>query len=107
MECKHFGECGACKVYENGYEGQLESKLKINKDRFEKFYTDNIKVFRSPTQNYRSRSEFKIWHVEDEIHYAMNHLEHKGVVLIEECPQVSVHIQELMPKLLDKIKKKT
>lgn len=106
MNCKYFGACGACRVYENGYEAQLEQKIKINKDRFFKFYNKDIRVFRSPTQNYRSRSEFKIWHVDDEIHYAMNHLEHKGVVLIDECPQVSKHIQTLMPKLLDKIKEK-
>ncbi len=106
MNCKHFGECGACKLYKDGYEAQLNQKLGINKKRFEKFYKDDIKVFKSNTENYRSRAEFKIWHVEDEIHYAMNHIEHKGVVLIEECPQVSIHIEKLMPKLLAKIKEK-
>jgi len=106
MECKHFGECGSCKIYENGYEAQLDQKLKINQERFKDFYSENIKIYRSPTQNYRSRAEFKIWHVEDEIHYAMNHIDKKGVVLIEECPQVNLHIEKLMPKLLDKIKEK-
>lgn len=104
MECKHFGECGSCKIYKDGYEAQLDQKLKLNQTRFSGFYTGDIKVYRSPTQNYRSRAEFKIWHVDDEIHYAMNHIEKRGVVLIEECPQVSLHIEELMPKLLDKIK---
>lgn len=106
MKCKHFGECGACKIYEDGYEAQLDKKLKINQERFNAFYSGNIKVFKSPTQNYRSRSEFKIWHLEDDIFYAMNHIEHKGVVFIEECPQVSEHIERLMPKLLAKIKDK-
>lgn len=106
MECKHFGECGACKVYENGYEAQLNQKLKINYDRFKNFYNGDIKVFKSPTQNYRSRAEFKVWHVEDDIFYAMNHIEHKGVVLIDECPQVNIHIEILMPKLLKKIQEK-
>jgi tRNA (uracil-5-)-methyltransferase len=106
LECKHFGECGSCRLYADGYETQLEQKLKINKDRFSKFYNKEIKTYKSPTQNYRSRAEFKIWHVEDEIYYAMNHIEKKGVVLIDECPQVSLHIESLMPKLLDKIKEK-
>lgn len=106
MECKHFGECGACKVYEDGYEAQLTLKLQENKTRFQDFFQDDIEVFPSPTQHYRARSEFKIWHTGDEIHYAMNHKEHKGVVLIEECPQVNEAIADLMPKLLELIKEK-
>jgi tRNA (uracil-5-)-methyltransferase len=34
----------------------------------------------------------------------MNHREHKGVVLIEECPQVNEYIGSLMPLLLEKIR---
>lgn len=104
MDCKHFGECGACRAYEGGYESQLEKKLQVNKERFLPFFQEDIKVFRSPESHYRSRSEFKIWHVEDDIHYAMNALEHKGVVLIEECPQVSEYIAQLMPALLKLLK---
>ena len=103
MNCKHFGECGACIVYENGYDGQLNDKLELNKDRFKEFYTGNISIFASPEQNYRSRSEFKIWHDGDVMRYAMNHVDKKSVVFIEECPQVSEHISTLMPKLLQKI----
>lgn len=106
MNCKYFGECGACRVYEGGYEAQLSSKLELNKKRFETFYKAEISVFRSPTSHYRSRSEFKIWHKDEDIFYAMNHLEHKGVVLVDECPQVSMHIASLMPKLLVAIKEK-
>lgn len=104
MECKYFGECGACRVYENGYEAQLSDKLELNKERFLPYYSGEISVFKSPQQHYRSRSEFKIWHVEDDIFYAMNHIEHKGVVLVDECPQVNEYISELMPKLLKAVK---
>ncbi|QOP41180.1 tRNA (uridine(54)-C5)-methyltransferase TrmA [Sulfurimonas marina] len=106
MNCKHFGECGACRVYEGGYESQLKQKVDINQERFVNFFSNPIEVFESPTQNYRSRSEFKIWHVGDELHYAMNHIEHKGVVLIDECPQVNTYINELMPKLIKAIDEK-
>jgi len=105
LDCKYFGKCGACRVYENGYEGQLEQKLVLNKERFTSYYDGDIKIFRSPDEHYRARSEFKIWHVEDAIHYAMNHIEQKGVVLIDECPQVNEYITAVMPKLLDAIKK--
>jgi len=115
LTCIHFGECGACVVYENGYESQLKQKLEINRDRFKIFYTSEISVFKSTQQNYRSRSEFKIWHsksTSDEAHdgdvmlYAMNHVDKKGVVFIEECPQVNLYISELMPKLLSAISEK-
>ncbi|MBL1244602.1 MAG: tRNA (uridine(54)-C5)-methyltransferase TrmA [Sulfurimonas sp.] len=104
MNCKHFGECGACIVYENGYAGQLKEKLDLNKERFSSFYDGEISVFESPDQHYRARSEFKLWHDGDEIRYAMNNATKDGVVFVEECPQVNEYISELMPKLLTSIK---
>jgi len=106
MICKHFGECGACKVYEGGYETQLHDKLELNRERFLPFYQDEIAVFESLDAHYRARSEFKIWHDGDELRYAMNHQEKGRVVFIEECPQVNEHIESLMPKLLSAIDKK-
>ena len=106
MDCKYFGECGACVVYENGYVQQLNQKLELNKERFAAYFDGNISVFKSPESHYRSRSEFKIWHEGDEIHYGMNHIEKKGVVLVDECPQVNQHILALMPKLLIAIKER-
>ncbi|MCW8954660.1 MAG: tRNA (uridine(54)-C5)-methyltransferase TrmA [Sulfurimonas sp.] len=113
MDCKHFGECGACRIYENGYEYQLNQKLELNIERFKPFYSGKISVYESPEQNYRSRSEFKIWHAKcldtgngDIMRYAMNHIDKKGVVFIDECPQVSESISLLMPKLLKLITEK-
>lgn len=106
MDCKYFGECGACQVYDLGYEAQLNEKLALNKERFFSFYTKEISLFKSPSSHYRARSEFKLWHDGDAIHYAMNHINKKDVILVKECPQVNEHIAELMPKLLEAIKKK-
>ena len=106
MICDYFGKCGACVVYEDGYEVQLSQKLELNRDRFLPFYKGDISVFKSPTNHYRSRSEFKIWHDGDDIHYAMNSIEKNGVVFVDECPQVNSYIFELMPKLLVSIKDK-
>jgi len=103
LDCKYFGECGACRVYENGYESQLSDKVELNRERFSSFYSGKITVFNSPDSHYRSRSEFKIWHIGDDIHYAMNHVDKSGVVLVEECPQVNKHISVLMPLLLKEI----
>ena len=106
MDCKYFGQCGACSVYDKGYEGQLQEKIERNTERFKKYYSGSIEIHRSPQEHYRSRSEFKIWHVEDDLFYAMNHQDKKGVVLIDFCPQVNEHIAALMPKLLNAIKEK-
>lgn len=105
MDCKYFGICGACKVYDGGYKVQLDAKVAINQDRFAPFTQKQIEVFPSTNIHYRSRSEFKIWHKEDQsITYAMNHREKKEPVFIDECPQVSKAIFILMPKLLQQIK---
>jgi tRNA (uracil-5-)-methyltransferase len=106
LDCKYFGQCGACRVYENGYEGQLQVKVDENRDRFSRYYSGSLDVFASPQEHYRYRSEFKIWHVEDKLFYAMNHQDKKSVVLIDACPQVSLSINDLMPKLLTSIKEK-
>lgn len=103
MECKHFGSCGACSIYAGGYEAQLAQKVAINKERFMPFYKGEIELFASPQDHYRSRAEFKIWHLDEKIYYAMNHQNKKDVVLLEECPQVNPHIEALMPKLLNAI----
>jgi len=104
MICNYFGECGACVVYENGYEAQLESKLELNKQRFKELYNGDFFVAHSPQEHYRSRSEFRIWHTDDSISYAMNHQDKKTTLLIDNCPQVNLFISALMPKLLEKIK---
>ena len=103
MNCKYFGECGSCRNYEGGYEAQLLKKLELNKERFKDIYKGEIDVCPSQESGYRARAEFKVWHIGDEIHYAMNALEHKGVVIIDECPQVNESIFNLMPKLLKSI----
>ncbi|HUH42513.1 MAG TPA: tRNA (uridine(54)-C5)-methyltransferase TrmA [Sulfurimonas sp.] len=106
MNCKYFGICGACIVYEGGYEAGLLQKVELNRELFTPFYTDEISLFKSPSSHYRSRSEFKIWHEgEESIHYAMNRADKNGVLLIGECPQVSSAIFTLMPKLLKAIKR--
>lgn len=103
MDCKYFGVCGACIVYEGGYEAQLSAKVALNQERFRPFYRGELDVFTSPRSHYRSRSEFKIWHEGETIHYAMNNKEKNGVVFIDECPQVSMPIFTLMPRLLEAI----
>ncbi len=103
MECEYFGICGSCRHYENGYEAQLDTKAARIQEQFASYYKGDIAVFASEQEHYRSRAEFKIWHVGDTMNYAMNALARKEVVLIDACPMVAAPIASLMPKLLQAI----
>ena len=107
MECRHFGRCGSCRLYEEGHDGQLALKKAEFGAMFAPLYTDEFAVAPSYDSGYRSRAEFKIWHVGDEIYYAMNAIERGGVVLLEECPMVSEPIRTLMWPLLDAVAAET
>lgn len=104
MTCRHFGACGSCRLYENGYEGQLAFKTEALKARFDPLYNGDVFIARSLDSHYRARAEFKVWHKGDALHYAMNSVNRDGVVLLEECPMVVRPISELMWPLLEAVR---
>ncbi|WP_345977748.1 tRNA (uridine(54)-C5)-methyltransferase TrmA [Sulfurimonas sp. HSL3-7] len=105
MDCKHFGECGSCRLYDGGYAAQHKLKSDGIHDLFKELYSGEITPFFSPDSHYRARAEFKVWHVGDDIRYAMNPLERGAkMVLIDECPMVIEPIEKLMWPLLESIK---
>lgn len=106
VNCEYFGVCGSCKLYELSYEEQLEQKLSGVKELFASIYQGGYDIARSKESHYRARSEFKLWHVGDDITYAMNRLDKEGVVTISECPMVNESITALMPRLIEGIKAK-
>ncbi len=61
-------------------------------------------IFASKPEHYRARAEFRIWHTGDAISYAMTSV-NKQPLCIEECPQVNESIAQLMPSLLEAIKR--
>lgn len=106
MTCEYFGVCGSCKLYDLSYEEQLGQKLGEVKELFKEIYQGDYDVSRSLESHYRARSEFKLWHIGDDISYAMNTLDKKGIVPIERCSMVNRDIEALMPSLLKAIKSK-
>jgi len=103
MECKHFGICGSCKIYDKSYEEQLSIKASRVKELLLPYYQGEFDIFKSPTSNYRARAEFRIWHNEDrECQYAMNSFD-KRVFEIDECPKVLEPIEKRMYKILEQI----
>ena len=103
MQCKHFGSCGSCSIYDQGYDGQLLQKGDMVKSLLSPFFDKELEIFESADAHYRARSEFRIWHDGDICHYAMGNASKDGYITIEECPKVSVHIADIMWILLDKI----
>ena len=107
MNCKYFGKCGSCVLYDKSYEEQLNFKVQREKDRFSNFTNIDFDIVRSEETSFRNRAEFRIWWEKDEngkavYTYAMNDFE-KNILQIESCQIVSSHIQEIMPKLLKNI----
>lgn len=105
MQCEHFGICGSCRLYEEGYQGQLASKTQTIKEQFPPYFNNNISIFESKEEHYRSRAEFKVYHDDDGSFYAMNRADKQGVVKIINCSIVHEQIARIMQPLLSEIKK--
>ena len=85
------------------YESQLASKLAAFQQGFAGLALPEPEVFRSAPLHYRMRVEFRIWHHDGRIDYAMFEREgdEKRVVLIEDFPVAAKPICDLMPRLRD------
>ena len=106
MKCDYFGECGSCTLHDKNYDEQLAFKVSEVSELFNPLYKKSFDEIKSTPEAFRARSEFKIWHEDGKMSYAMNHISKKGYVPISSCSIVSQSIQALMPKLLEAIKQK-
>ena len=104
MQCEYFGICGSCRLYEDGYQGQLTSKTQTIQEQFLPYFNGKISIFESKEEHYRSRAEFKIYHDDEGSFYAMNRADKQGVVKITNCSIVHESIARIMTPLLEKIK---
>ena len=89
------------------YQLQLDAKIERIRNQFSKFNSPELEVFASPEQNFRMRAEFRIWHTEDDMFYAMFERDadqQKTVVRIDEFPIADQSINTLMPILLAELK---
>ncbi|MDY3203741.1 MAG: tRNA (uridine(54)-C5)-methyltransferase TrmA [Arcobacter sp.] len=107
MNCKYFGICASCTLFDKTYEEQLNYKIQREKERFSNFTTMEFDIIKSSESNFRNRAEFRIWWDKDEngneiLSYAMNDFK-KNILKIDSCEMVSPHIKELMPKLITKL----
>ncbi len=106
MTCDYFGQCGSCTLYAYDYEAQLAKKLEDNKNLFASLYRGAFDIVRSQSQAFRARAEFRLWHEDDAISYAMNNMSKDGMVLIQSCSIVTEPIAKLMPQVIALVKEK-
>ena len=105
MECKHFGECGSCNLYNLDYQSALKSKKEEVEKLLAEFFNKELSVYDSKSSAHRARAEFKIWHKDNSCYYAMTNLEKNGVVLLDECPKVIDAIANKQYRVLNAINK--
>lgn len=106
MECRYFGKCGSCTLYELDYEAQVSYKKNTMFTLFESLHVTHFDYFTSVSSHYRSRAEFRIWKEGESISYAMGSMDKKGAVCIEGCPKVEKNIDKLMEPLRKAIEQK-
>ena len=92
-----------CQVYPEKYNQQLAEKTA----RLTSLIPDlqnGLTVFPSVPTHYRQRAEFRIWHTEERLFYAMFDPNNPSQpVEITQCPMADPAIDALMPKLLQAI----
>ncbi|NHB57356.1 tRNA (uridine(54)-C5)-methyltransferase TrmA [Acinetobacter shaoyimingii] len=92
----------------SSYQQQLDAKIERIRDQFAEYQPPALEVFASPEQNFRMRAEFRIWHTENDMFYAMFERsedgQHKTVVRIDDFPIADKSINDLMPVLLNELK---
>ena len=107
MNCESFGSCGSCTLG-GSYEDQILYKKRLIADKFREFFDGEFEFFASQPQNYRIRAEFgiwqDIWHSAFDLAYTMGGVRSKKI-LINECPKVALPIANLMPQLLEALRR--
>lgn len=86
------------------YQQQLAEKSETLQALFADFQTPSLEIFDSPTEHYRLRAEFRVWHEEDDLYYIMFDQETRQKYKVEQFPAASELINELMPVLLEHLK---
>ncbi|MDO4683266.1 MAG: tRNA (uridine(54)-C5)-methyltransferase TrmA [Lautropia sp.] len=86
------------------YRQQLDDKIARLQQLFEGLNTPSLEVFDSPPEHYRMRAEFRVWHEDDEIFYAMFEPGQKAnthsLRRMDRFPAASASIDALMPRLM-------
>lgn len=90
------------------YQQQLDQKVQRIQQQFADLAMPPLEVFASPEQHFRMRAEFRIWHSDDDMFYAMfaphDNGTGKKIVRVDDFPIADQAICQLMPRLLQALK---
>ena len=81
------------------YHQHLQQKYHQTLEEFAEFGVTELDVFASEPQGYRMRAEFKAWHEDNGVAYAMFRPGTRQVYIVDDFPPGSARIQALMPVL--------
>ncbi|WP_048306888.1 tRNA (uridine(54)-C5)-methyltransferase TrmA [Halomonas sp. PR-M31] len=91
------------------YSQQLNAKRDAITHRFAHLNPPSLEVFASPPSHFRQRCEFRLWHEDDDLFYAMFDVDpddpsSKKIVRLDQYPVASERINELMPQLIEALR---
>ncbi len=95
----------SCAVYPDRYASQLADKAERLRDLFQPFQPPELELFASREAHYRMRAEFRVWHQDGDMFYAMFEPgDKRAPIRIDDCPMTAEPISDTMFVLLDHLK---
>ncbi len=91
-------------VTPDNYQAQLDEKISRLEEMFHSYGVPELEVFESPSQHYRMRAEFRIWHEGDDMYYIMFNQQTREKYRVDQFPAASRLINDLMPLLIEAMK---
>lgn len=88
----------------DNYESQFNAKKERFTELFSTFELPELECFDSPTTHYRMRSQFRVWHQDEDLYFYMTDQETKARIRVEQFAPASTLINELMPRLVEELK---
>ena len=85
------------------YQSQLDDKTRRLRAMLAPFAAPEAEVFPSPPEGYRMRAEFRVWHENDDCHFAMTGADGKPV-RTDTFPPAHTAINLLMPQVISALR---
>ncbi|WP_386691742.1 MULTISPECIES: tRNA (uridine(54)-C5)-methyltransferase TrmA [unclassified Lonepinella] len=86
------------------YDNLLAEKCEKLTSLFAPFHAPKLEIFASPTQHFRMRAEFRVWHDGDDLYHIMFDQESKKRYRVDSFPIASELINQVMQCLLPLLK---